>query len=41
MMIMIMTMMMSISPFGPVGCGRPLRGADKMGHGQLGLGFRL
>jgi hypothetical protein len=27
MMMMMMMMMMSISLFGPVGCGRPLRGA--------------
>jgi hypothetical protein len=26
MMIMMMMMMMRISPNGPVGCGRPLRG---------------
>jgi hypothetical protein len=28
MMMMMMMMMISISLFGPVGCGRPLRGHD-------------
>jgi hypothetical protein len=26
------TMMVSVSPFGPVGCGRPLKGARRQRH---------
>jgi hypothetical protein len=38
-----MMMMMSISPFGPVGCGQPLRGVRRINtnhtHPSYGRGF--